>query len=68
MSFIARILIAKSYLGPRTRAAILAPEATAGLGAGSVVVDIVRTDLVPPRHLSFFLEIPVVLPVTRGLT
>lgn len=47
---------------------VIAPEATAGLGAGSVVVDIVRTDLVPPRHLSFFLEIPVVLPVTRGLT
>ena len=47
---------------------VIAPEATAGLGAGSVVVDIVRTDLVPPRHLSFFLEIPVVLSVTRGLT
>jgi hypothetical protein len=39
----------------------------AGLGAGSVVLDVVRTDLVPPRHLSFFLEIPVVLPVTRGV-
>jgi len=47
---------------------IIAPEATADLGAGSVIFDIVRTDLVPPRHLSFFLEIPVVLPVTRGLT
>ena len=46
---------------------VIAPEATVGLGAGSVVVDIVRTDLIPPRHLSFFLEIPVVLPVTRGL-
>ena len=46
---------------------VIAPEATAGLGAGSVVVDVVRTDLIPPRHLSFFLEIPVVLPVTRGL-
>ena len=45
----------------------IAPEATAGLGAGSVVLDVVRTDLVPPRHLSFFLEIPVVLPVTRSL-
>jgi hypothetical protein len=44
----------------------IAPEATAGLGAGSVVLDVVRTDLMPPRHLSFFLEIPVVLPVTRG--
>jgi len=46
---------------------VITPEATAGLGAGSVVVDVVRTDLVLPRHLSFFLEIPVVLPVTRGL-
>jgi hypothetical protein len=44
----------------------IAPDATAGLGAGSVVLDVVRTDLMPPRHLSFFLEIPVVLPVTRG--
>ena len=47
---------------------VIAPEATVGLGPGSVVVDVVRTDLIPPRHLSFFLEIPVVLPVTRGLT
>lgn len=47
---------------------VIAPEATGGLGPGSVVVDVVRTDLVPPRHLSFFLEIPVVLPVTRGLS
>jgi len=45
----------------------IAPQATAGLGAGSVVLDVVRTDLIPPRHLSFFLEIPVVLPVTRGM-
>jgi len=45
----------------------IAPEATAGLGAGSVVLDVVRTDLMPPRHLAFFLEIPVVLPVTRGM-
>jgi hypothetical protein len=45
----------------------VAPEATAGLGAGSVVLDVVRTDLVLPRHLAFFLEIPVVLPVTRGV-
>jgi hypothetical protein len=46
---------------------VIAPGATAGLGAGSVVVDVVRTDLMPPRHLAFFLEIPVVLPVTRGV-
>jgi hypothetical protein len=45
----------------------IASEASASLGAGSVVLDVVRTDLMPPRHLSFFLEIPVVLPVTRGM-
>ncbi len=44
----------------------IAPDATAGLGASSVVLDVVRSDLIPPRHLSLFLEIPVVLPVTRG--
>ena len=43
------------------------PEATAQMAVGSVHVDVVRTDLVPPRHLSFFLEIPVAMPVTRGL-
>ncbi len=46
---------------------VVAPELTTGLGAGSLVIDLVRTDLIPPRHLSFFLDIPVVLPVTRGL-
>jgi hypothetical protein len=30
---------------------VIAPEATVGLGAGSVVADVVRTDLTPPRHL-----------------
>ncbi|MCB1502839.1 MAG: hypothetical protein KDK07_24190 [Bauldia sp.] len=45
----------------------IAPEVTTGLGAGSVILDVVRTDLIPPRHLAFFLEIPVVLPVTRGM-
>ena len=43
------------------------PAATAGLSPGSVVMDMVRTDLEPDRHLSFSLEIPVVRPVTRGL-
>jgi hypothetical protein len=42
------------------------PAATAGLSAGSVVMDMVRTDLEPDRHLNFTLEIPVVRPVTRG--
>ena len=43
------------------------PAATAGLSSGSVVMDMVRTDLEPGRHLNFTLEIPVVRPVTRGL-
>ena len=43
------------------------PAATANLSPGSVVMDMVRTDLYPDRHLSFTLEIPVVRPVTRGL-
>jgi hypothetical protein len=33
-----------------------------------VVVDVVRTDLDPDLHLGFALEIPVMLPVTRGLS
>jgi hypothetical protein len=41
--------------------------ATANLPAGSVVMDMVRTDLEPGRHLNFTLEIPVIRPVTRGL-
>jgi hypothetical protein len=43
------------------------PAATANLPPGSVVMDMVRTDLYPDRHLSFTLEIPVVRSVTRGL-
>lgn len=43
------------------------PAATANLGAGSVFMDMVRTDLNPDRHLNFNLEIPVIKPVTRGL-
>jgi len=40
---------------------------TASLHAGSVVLDVVRTDLEPDRHLAFHLEIPVIKPITRGL-
>lgn len=43
------------------------PAATAGLAPGSVVMDVVRTDLDPDQHLNFTLEIPVIRPVTRGL-
>lgn len=45
----------------------LTPEQTAGLQPGRVVLDLVRTDLTPDLHLGFLLEIPVMLPVTRGL-
>lgn len=43
------------------------PSATASLAAGSVFMDMVRTDLNPDRHLNFNLEIPVIRPVTRDL-
>ncbi len=45
---------------------VVPPDATERLAPGSAVIDLVRTDLVPPRHLAFILEIPVVQPVTRG--
>jgi len=41
--------------------------ATTTLQVGSVVLDVVRTDLEPDRHLNFHLEIPIIKPVTRGL-
>ena len=41
---------------------------TAALTPGRVVLDLVRTDLKPDLHLGFLLEIPVMLPVTRGLS
>jgi hypothetical protein len=46
---------------------VIPAAATANLPPGSVVMDMVRTDLDPDRHLNFTLEIPVVRPVTRGL-
>ena len=49
----------------RTLEIILAPSITGSLVPGTVVLDLVRTDLTPDRHLGFLLEIPVVLPVTR---
>ena len=45
----------------------ISAAATSNLPPGSVVMDMVRTDLEPDRHLNFTLEIPVVRPVTRGL-
>lgn len=52
-------------LDGRTLEIVLAPDVTASLAPGEVVLDLVRTDLTPDRHLGFLLEIPVVLPVTR---
>ena len=52
-------------LNERTLEIILTPGATSSLAPGGVVLDLVRTDLTPDRHLGFLLEIPVALPVTR---
>ena len=49
----------------RTLEIVLPPEVTAALSPGRVVLDLIRTDLAPDRHLGVLLEIPVVLPVTR---
>ena len=46
----------------------LTPSQTAVLSPGGVMLDWVRTDLNPDLHLGFLLEIPVMLPVTRGLS
>lgn len=51
----------------RTLEIVLAPVTTGTLPLGSVVIDVVRTDLEPDRHLGFIVEIPVQQPVTRGL-
>ena len=42
-------------------------SATQTMPVGSVVMDVVRTDTDPDQHMQFVLEIPVQLPVTRGL-
>ena len=44
---------------------VLPPEVTATLAPGRVVLDLVRTDVEPDRHLGVLLDIPVALPVTR---
>lgn len=51
----------------RTLELVIPPEVTTTLAPGSAVLDLVRTDLTPPRHLAFLLEVPVVRSVTRGL-
>lgn len=47
---------------------VLRADQTSGLASGRVVLDLIRVDLDPDLHLGFFLEIPVMLPVTRGLS
>ena len=54
-------------LSPTILELIIPDAVTATLSPGSVVLDLVRIDLTPPQHLNVFLEIPVLLPVTRGL-
>jgi hypothetical protein len=51
----------------RTIEIVLAPTITTALTPGSVTLDLVRTDLDPDRHLGVLIEIPVAMPVTRGL-
>lgn len=46
---------------------VIAPAQTLTFKPGTIHMDIVRTDLTPDHHLGFSLEIPVVMPVTRGL-
>lgn len=38
---------------------------TRAFAAGSVVLDVARTDLVEPAYLGFVLKVPTLLPVTR---
>lgn len=46
---------------------VIPASQTTNFKPGTVHMDIVRTDLTPDHHLGFTMEIPVVLPVTRGL-
>lgn len=46
------------HISARTLELVI-PQATATLSPGSAVLDLVRTDLTPPRHLAFLLEFPV---------
>lgn len=54
-------------LSDRVAELVVPAAATSQLAPGFAVIDMVRTDLVPPQHLAFVLEIPVIRPVTRGL-
>jgi len=54
-------------LTDRVAELVVPATVTSQLVPGSAVIDMVRIDLFPPRHLAFILEIPVIRPVTRGL-
>lgn len=41
--------------------------ATATAKVGSVVLDMIRTDVSPSQHLGFTMEIPVEMSITRGV-
>jgi hypothetical protein len=45
----------------------LSGAASAGWASGRAVIDVVRRDVDPDEHLGFVLDVPVMLPVTRGL-
>ena len=47
---------------------VIPREPTESLRVGTIIMDVVRTDVDPDLHLNFTLEIPVVRPVTRGLS
>ena len=46
---------------------VLTGETTKSWAAGTVVLDLVRTDTDPDQYLGFTLTVPVVLTVTRNL-
>ena len=45
---------------------VISAADTAGIRPGSMIFDVVREDLSPQLHLNFFVEVPVMIPVTRG--
>lgn len=72
----AHVKYARSEAAPRAVASVtrlgdfsiqisLGADATKSLKAGSVIADIVRTDVTPAEHTFLQLEIEVVQPVTR---
>ena len=46
---------------------VVPPAASSSWNTREVVLDLVRTDVAPPRHAGFRLRVRVAQPVTRGL-